>query len=96
MSYYVYLLSNRPHGSIYAGMTHDLIQRVYQHREGLVKSSFSYRYNVHRLVYYEEHGTFEKAKLRENTIKGWKRQWKIDLIEGMNPQWFDLWGRIVV
>jgi putative endonuclease len=94
MSYWVYILASRPGGTLYIGITNDLIRRVYEHREGLARG-FSKRYGVKMLVYYEEHATAEAAIQREKNIKHWPREWKIDLIAKMNPQWRDLWDEIV-
>ena len=87
--YYVYLLASKQYGTLYTGITSDLIQRIYQHKENLV-DGFTKKYNVHQLVYYEIHLDVTEAILREKRIKKWKRQWKINLIAKDNPQWFDL------
>ena len=87
-------MTNKPNGTIYVGATGDLVRRVHEHREGLA-SGFTKRYGLKTLVFYEEHGSFELAELRERNIKRWVRQWKIELIEGMNPKWDDLWSDIV-
>jgi putative endonuclease len=92
-SYWVYILSSRPRGTLYVGMTNDLIRRIYEHREGLVEG-FSKEYGVKMLVYYEQHATAMAAIQREKNIKHWSRQWKIDLIRSMNPDWRDLWEDI--
>jgi putative endonuclease len=91
--FHVYILSNRIGGTLYTGVTSRLVQRIYEHREGLV-DGFSKRYGLHRLVYYEEHGTAESAIRREKQIKEWKRAWKIELIERQNPHWIDLYPAI--
>jgi putative endonuclease len=87
--YFVYLLASKPYGTLYTGITSNLIQRVYQHKEGLV-DGFTKKYNVHRLVFYEVHSDVNEAILREKRIKKWNRQWKINLIEQHNPQWLNL------
>jgi putative endonuclease len=91
----VYILTNRPHGVLYVGMTSSLAQRVYQHREGLIPG-FTKRYHLTRLVYYEHLDTAEQTIAREKRLKRWHRQWKIALIEQMNPTWRDLWDDIAL
>jgi putative endonuclease len=93
-SYWVYALVSRPRGTLYIGMTNDLVRRIYQHREGLA-DSFTKDHCVKMLVYYEQHATAIAAIQREKNIKHWSRKWKIDLICSMNPQWRDLWDDIV-
>jgi len=85
----VYMMASAPHGTIYTGVTSNLLQRVYQHREGLAPG-FTKRHHVHRLVWYEMHGSMEAAIRREKQLKNWLRDWKVQLIEGMNPFWADL------
>jgi putative endonuclease len=92
-SYRVYILSSRPRGTLYVGMTNNPIRRIYEHREGLVEG-FTKEYGVKTLVYYEQHATAMAAIQREKNIKHWSRQWKIDLIHSMNPDWRDLWEDI--
>src|ERR1700733_8624488 len=87
--YFVYLLTNKPYGTIYTGVTSNLIQRVYQHKEGFV-DGFTKKYDLHQLVYYEVHVDINEAILREKRIKRWHRQWKINLIEQSNPLWSNL------
>ena len=84
----VYLLASGRNGTLYAGVTSDLLRRVYQHREGAM--GFTARYGVKRLVWFEPHGTMEQAILREKRIKKWNRAWKLALIEAANPDWRDL------
>jgi putative endonuclease len=88
--YYVYLLSSGKYGTLYTGVTSDLIKRVYEHKESLV-NGFTKKYKVHRLVYYEVHGDIQEAILKEKQIKKWNRDWKINLIERDNPHWLDLY-----
>ncbi len=88
--YFVYILASRRNGTLYAGVTNDLIGRVNEHREGLVPG-FTKRYGVKLLVYFEEHGDIDEAIKREKRIKRWRRKWKLALIESQNPQWRDLW-----
>jgi putative endonuclease len=94
MSYWVYILASRPGGALYIGVTNDLIRRIFEHREGVVRG-FTKRYGVKMLLYYEEHATVEAAIQREKNIKHWSREWKIDLILSMNPDWRDLYDEIV-
>jgi putative endonuclease len=92
-SYWIYILASRPRGTLYVGVTRDLIRRVYEHREGLVEG-FTKTYGVKMLVYYEQHTTAMAAIQREKNIKHWSRKWKIDLIRSVNPDWRDLWEDI--
>ena len=85
----VYLLSNRHYGAIYIGVTSNLLQRLAQHREGVLPG-FTRRYKVHRLVHFEMFGEMEPTILREKQLKRWHRQWKINLINAENPHWEDL------
>ena len=90
----VYMLSSGPNGTLYTGVTSDLLKRVWQHRHGVV-DGFSRQYDVHDLVWYELHETMESAILREKALKNWKRQWKMRLIEGENPGWNDLYPALL-
>ena len=90
----VYMLANQRNGTLYIGVTSDLIKRVYQHRNELV-DGFTKRYGVHDLVWYEIHEMMESAILRENQLKKWSRIAKIRLIERQNPNWRDLWSELV-
>ncbi len=90
LQYYVYLLASGKYGTLYTGVTSDLIKRVYEHKESLV-DGFTKKYKVHQLVYYEAHGDVHEAILREKQIKKWNRDWKINLIEKDNPHWLDLY-----
>lgn len=85
----VYLLASRRNGTLYVGVTSDLLARLHQHRNGLIEG-FTSDYGVKRLVWFETHETMESAILREKRIKKWNRQWKINLIEDANPDWDDL------
>jgi putative endonuclease len=89
-SYWVYILASKPHGTLYIGVTNGLIRRVEQHREGKA-SSFTHRYRVHLLVWFQEYGSIREAIQREKTMKEWPRAWKINLIERENPHWIDLY-----
>jgi putative endonuclease len=93
MPYYVYLLASRKHGTLYLGVTNDLVRRGFEHRSGAV-AGFTARYGVKRLVWFEAHDDIEAAILREKKIKKWQRDWKIALIEADNPDWLDLWDVI--
>ena len=94
MSYYVYILANKSNAVIYTGVTKDLIRRVYEHRHHLDPTSFTAKYNVTRLVYYEATTDVRAAIEREKQIKSWNRARKNSLVESMNPQWVDLWESI--
>ena len=85
----VYLLASGFHGTLYTGVSSNLVGRVWQHREGISKG-FTTRYGVKRLVWFEAHEMVEEAIRREKSIKRWQRQWKIELIERENPTWRDL------
>ena len=85
----VYLLASGFHGTLYTGVSSNLLGRVWQHREGITRG-FTTRYGVKRLVWFEVHETMESAIQREKSIKRWHRQWKIELIERENPTWRDL------
>ena len=84
----VYILSSASYGTLYIGVTSDLIGRLYQHRTGNIPG-FTSRYDVHHLVRFEMFGDMERAILREKQLKRWHRQWKINLIESHNPHWAD-------
>ena len=86
----VYILANNPNGTLYIGVTSNLVQRVWQHKNDLVEG-FTKRYGVHRLVWYEAHENMESAITREKMLKRWKRAWKIRLIQEANPRWSDLY-----
>jgi putative endonuclease len=85
----VYLLASQRNGTLYAGVTSNLMARIAQHREGRVRG-FAAKYGVNRLVWFEQHGTMDSAILREKRIKKWNRAWKLELIEAANPGWRDL------
>jgi putative endonuclease len=93
--YWVYILGSKLGGTLYIGVTNNLVRRVYEHRtEGV--PGFTKRYAVHRLVYYEPHSDIEAAIRREKRLKKWKRSWKIRLIEELNPDWSDLYPQIAI
>ncbi|NUO74501.1 MAG: GIY-YIG nuclease family protein [Lysobacter sp.] len=89
----VYLLASAKRGTLYIGVTSNLVQRVWQHRSHAT-DGFSERYGVSRLVWFETHETMESAIVREKQLKKWRRDWKLELIEGGNPEWRDLWEDI--
>jgi len=86
----VYILASKRNGTLYTGVTSDLVKRVYEHKNDLI-DGFTKRYQVHHLVWFEPHEDMESAILREKRIKTWKRNWKLNLIEKMNPDWLDLY-----
>ena len=90
---YVYIMASRRNGTLYTGSTSDLIQRAYQHRNGLLEG-FSRKYGCKLLVWYEPHDDLGAARHRELQIKEWRRAWKLRLIEAMNPHWDDLYGSL--
>ncbi|MGB5276037.1 MAG: GIY-YIG nuclease family protein [Gammaproteobacteria bacterium] len=90
----VYILTNSRNGSLYTGVTSNLQKRAWEHKNNFV-DGFSNRYSTHMLVYYETHDNMMNAITREKQIKGWKRAWKIHLIEKANPYWRDLYPEIV-
>ncbi|MBN2106856.1 MAG: GIY-YIG nuclease family protein [Deltaproteobacteria bacterium] len=90
----VYILASRRNGTLYTGVTSDLIKRVWQHKNDAVEG-FTKRYGVHILVWYETHETIMSAIEREKAIKEWKRKWKLKLIEGFNPEWKDLYSDLL-
>lgn len=94
MSAWVYIMSTRRDGVLYIGVTADLSRRIVQHREGK-GSAFCRRYGLKRLVYAEEHDRIEEAIAREKAMKAWKRAWKIELIEAVNPAWDDLFDVVL-
>ena len=85
----VYILTSQPRGTLYIGVTSDLIARLWQHREEALPG-FTKRHAVKRLVWYEMHATMDAAILREKQLKNWHRQWKLNLVEQTNPRWADL------
>ncbi len=89
----VYILASKPNGTLYIGVTSDLVKRVWEHKNDLV-NGFTKEYGVHRLVYYELHDDMVSAITREKQLKKWNRAWKLELIEGENPRWNDLWEGI--
>jgi putative endonuclease len=90
----VYLLASKRHGTLYVGVTSDLIKRIWQHKNDVV-AGFTNQHSVHDLVWYEIHENMESAITREKNIKAWKRTWKIELIEKFNPAWRDLYSDLM-
>ena len=87
------MLASGRNGTLYVGVTSNLVKRIWQHRGEFV-AGFTARYRLHDLVWYEQHGTLESAIKREKTLKKWRRVWKLELIEAMNPYWRDLYDDI--
>jgi putative endonuclease len=92
-NYYVYLLASKRNGTLYVGVTNDLVRRVWEHKSDFVKG-FTKKYQVHQLVWFEATENVEAAIIREKQIKKWNRAWKLELIEKMNPEWKDLYADI--
>jgi len=92
MGGYVYMLASKKGGTIYLGVTSDLSRRVHEHQQR--EAGFTARYGAIRLVWYEDHDDIRDAIQREKSLKRWRRQWKIDLIESINPEWNDLYRGI--
>ncbi|VAV94695.1 Excinuclease ABC, C subunit-like [hydrothermal vent metagenome] len=93
MAYYTYILASKRNGTLYVGMTNDLVRRIWEDKEELAPG-FTKKYGVHRLVWFESHSMLEAAFSREKRLKHWLRAWKIELIEKENPNWDDLWFQI--
>ena len=93
--FYVYILANKRNGTLYVGVTSDLVKRTWEHKQDLIEG-FTRKYGVKTLVYYEVHQGSETAITREKQIKKWERAWKIRLIEKDNPDWADLYEKIVL
>jgi putative endonuclease len=89
----VYILASQRNGTLYIGMTSNLVQRIWQHKQGFV-DGFTKKYGINNLVHFELHDTVESAITREKQIKKWERAWKLRLIEENNPEWKDLYGLI--
>ncbi len=90
MDYFVYIMASKKNGTLYVGVTNDLLRRVYEHKNHLAEG-FSSTYNVHSLVWFESTASIEAAITREKQLKNWKREWKIALLESVNPHWNDLY-----
>ena len=92
-NFYVYILSSKRNGTLYTGVTSDIVKRVFEHKQGLAEG-FTKKYKVHNLVWYEVHESSDASIMREKQIKKWKRDWKLKLIEKENPEWIDLYENI--
>jgi len=92
--YYVYILASKRNGTMYIGITSDLIKRIWQHKQKRAEG-FTKKYNVSTLVYFEEYSDPKEAIKREKNIKAWQRKWKLGLIEENNPNWEDLYNKII-
>jgi putative endonuclease len=90
----VYILASKHNGTLYIGVTSDLVKRVWEHKHDVVEG-FTRKYGIHTLVYFEQHNEMAEAIRREKQLKKWNRAWKIELIEKINPHWRDLWPEIV-
>ena len=95
MEYYVYILANATNTTIYVGITKDLLRRVYEHKNKLIADSFTAKYDVHKLVYYESTCDVRAAIEREKQIKGWNRARKNKLVESKNPKWEDMYHSLL-
>ncbi|HVT01481.1 MAG TPA: GIY-YIG nuclease family protein [Patescibacteria group bacterium] len=93
-SYWVYILANKRNGTLYIGVTSDLVKRVWEHKNNLVKG-FTNKYDIHTLVYFEQTSDINEAIKREKQLKKWNRIWKLKLIEETNPEWKDLYKEII-
>ena len=91
--FYVYIMSSKRNGTLYVGSTSNLVKRVWEHKNKVIPS-FTAKYNVNSLVYYEIHDSYMEAARREKRFKNWCRQWKLNLIEKINPEWHDLYTEI--
>src|SRR5262245_15864426 len=87
--YFVYILASRRNGTLYVGVTNDLVRRLGEHKAKLVPG-FTRKYGVDQLVYFEEYGSILEARAREHAMKRWRRKWKLEIIEKLNPEWRDL------
>ena len=94
MDYFVYLMASKKNGTLYVGVTNDLVRRVYEHKNGLVEG-FTSRYAVHQLVWFESTPAVEAAIHKEKQIKNWMREWKVALIAKSNPEWRDLYDTLL-
>ena len=94
MEYYVYILASKNNSTIYIGVTNDLVRRIYEHKNNVVKG-FTQKYNVHKLVYFEQTENIESAIIREKQLKNYSRRRKEELINSVNPNWEDLYPSII-
>jgi putative endonuclease len=94
VTYFVYILSSKPRGTLYVGVTNNLIRRVFEHKNKLIEG-FTEQYDVNLLVWYESTESIESAIAYEKKLKRWRREWKIEMIEEQNPEWVDLYQQII-
>jgi putative endonuclease len=94
-NYYLYIVASNKNGTLYIGVTGDLVKRTYEHKHNTV-DGFTRKYNVHNLVYYETYKDIEEAILREKQMKKWNRKWKVRIIEENNPEWKDLYNEVIL
>jgi putative endonuclease len=94
LTYFVYILASKPRGTLYVGVTNNLIRRVFEHQNKLIEG-FTERYDVNLLVWYELSESIQSAIAYEKKLKRWRREWKIEMIEKKNPEWVDLYPQIV-
>ena len=94
MNYYVYILTNKKNGTLYIGITNDLLRRIYEHKNKLTPG-FTHHYSLHKLVYFETFDEVKEAILKEKQMKKWKREWKLNKINEFNPDWNDLYESII-
>lgn len=93
-AWFVYIMANKRNGTLYTGVTSDLPKRVWEHKSKTAPNSFTTKYNLSQLVYFEPCQTYKEALPREKQIKKWQRKWKLELIEKMNPEWRDLYENL--
>jgi putative endonuclease len=93
--FFVYILANKPRGTLYVGVTNDLVRRVSEHKAKLVPG-FTRKYGIDQLMYFEQYPSILEARARERTLKRWRRAWKIDLIKKLNPDWHDLSSKLLL
>lgn len=93
-SYFIYILASKRNGTLYVGVTSNLLKRVWQHKHNLIEG-FTKKYKIHLLVYYEIYGNVNEAITREKKLKKWNRDWKLKLIEKTNPDWADLYKSLL-
>ena len=94
MTYYIYILANKRRGTLYVGVTNNLIRRVFEHKNKLI-AGFTERYDVNLIVWYQTSESVKSAIAHEKKLKRWRREWKIEMIETLNPEWVDLYQQII-
>ena len=92
--FYIYILANKYHGTLYIGLTSNLVKRIWEHKNNLAEG-FTKKYQIHKLIYFEEYLDSQTALAREKNLKAWKRDWKIELIERQNKNWIDLYKDLI-